>query len=320
LLASAVFLYNRGVTREPSHSYLPQDWRTRAQHYELELDRAPLSAEAQVFGATPLVFDYHEGVEVGIVLSGEQERLSYDTDVIVRAGEVWLNATWEPHGWRVVTPVARAVVLIFLPEFLGEGMLDGLSWLDLFAARPSLRPRVTTPRLRERVLSIGRELWEDIRGRPPRWQAAVRVNLLRLFLSITRDWTRPSDDLLALPRPAGDPMRIMPAVKALQAQPSHRLSLAEAAAQCRLSPSRFSRVFRETMGVTFATFCLRARLAGASHLLVSTDLGLDPIAEQTGFADASHLHHAFTKQYQCTPAAHRRRFRESASQPGGQAL
>ena len=299
-------------------SYLPADWRTRARHDELCLEGTSVRADAQIHGRCPFDFDYHEGFEVGILLSGEQERLSHDEDVIARPGDVWFHAMWEPHGWRVITPVAKAVVITFLPEFPGEGMLGDLSWLDLFAAPPRLRPRVTGARSRERVIAIGHEIWEDIRDRPRRLPAAVRANLLRLFLLVTRDWKRPADALMGLPRQAGDPMRIMPVIKALQAQPAHHFSLAEAAAQCGLSSSRFGRVFRDTMGVSFSAFCLRTRLAGVSHLLAATNFGLDAIAEQTGFADASHLHHAFTKQYGCTPAAHRRRFQELAGRPHGE--
>jgi AraC-like DNA-binding protein len=43
--------------------------------------------------------------------------------------------------------------------------------------------------------------------------------------------------------------------------------------------------------------------------LATTDLPGMAVAQQSGFADASHLHRTFVKQYACTPALYRRRFK-----------
>jgi transcriptional regulator GlxA family with amidase domain len=59
------------------------------------------------------------------------------------------------------------------------------------------------------------------------------------------------------------------------------------------------------MGLTFGKFALRNRVAHAASVLLSTDLPLEAIAGEYGFGDASHLHHAFVKQYGCTPVQYR---------------
>ena len=61
---------------------------------------------------TPLTIDVHEGFEVGILLSGAQERHFQGFVYVIEPGDIWLCGTWEPHGWRIASPDTRDVVLI----------------------------------------------------------------------------------------------------------------------------------------------------------------------------------------------------------------
>jgi len=87
------------------------------------------------------------------------------------------------------------------------------------------------------------------------------------------------------------------------------VTVAEAAAACKLSATQFRVLFRRAMGVSFGQFELRKRLAQASHLLVNTDLPIDALSEQCGFTDRSHLHRMFTRLYGAPPGTYRTRAR-----------
>ena len=96
--------------------------------------------------------------------------------------------------------------------------------------------------------------------------------------------------------------------------------MSEAAAAYGLSVSRLQKMFAETTNMTFARLCLRARLSFAAHRLMSTDRPISASAAEAGFADDSHLHRCFAKEYKCTPAEHRGRAvsaREQAAGNGG---
>ncbi len=82
-----------------------------------------------------------------------------------------------------------------------------------------------------------------------------------------------------------------------------------------MSASRFHLAFKGTMGVSFGQFTLRARTASAAHLLLWSNLGVQQIAAQTGFTDASHLHHAFVRLYGYTPGEYRRQAQGSTLPP-----
>ncbi len=218
---------------------------------------------------------------------------------------MWLCGAWEPHGWRASTAGTRELVLQFLPDFIGEEMFDGVSWLSLFSAPPEHRPRVRTKQMREEALAIADELRREMRERRRGWLAAVRLDILRLLLMLSREWSPEAQPGPGRTVRTGNLEKIMPAVRLVHSHPTRRLSLKEAAATCGLSVSQFGYLFRHLMGLSFGKFCMRARLAYVAQLLLSTDLSVEAIADAAGFADASHLHHSFVDVYGATPARYR---------------
>lgn len=284
-----------------------------ARLYDFQLTAStPLYADSNVFPhETPLEIEVHAGAEVGIMLAGAEEHQLDDWTRRLVPGDVWLTATWEPHGWRIAAPKTEDVLVIFLPQFLGEEQLGNLSWLDLFAVPPNQRPRVTTPEMRERVMALGHEIRREIGQRRPGWETAVRLNLLNLLLTLSRDWKPPARPHVRARMRAGNLPRIMPALGLVQSRRAKRVTVADAAKACGLSRAQFSLIFRTTMGMSFGRFCLRSRLGSVAELLLTSDLPADAIAEQTGFTDGSHLHHSFVKQYGCTPGQYRSENRSS---------
>ncbi len=256
-------------------------------------------------GPEALVIDIHDGVEVGVMLRGTAERHFQDFVLPGIPGDAWLCAMWEPHGRRVVSADSENVVLQFTPELLGEEMIAGKFWFALFAAQPRERPWVSTPEVRKRVLAIGEEMKSEIQERRRAWQSAVRMHLVHLLFTLSRDWDPPAKAGPQHATLASNLSRITPALALLRSQRGSRLTLQQAAAACGLSSSRFAVIFRQTMGVTYARFALRARLAFASQQLLTTNMTVDDIATVTGFVDASHLHRHFVKHYGQTPHSYR---------------
>lgn len=288
---------------------LGPDWLLKARRPEHALAPGVVLAEVAVrSGPEPLSVELHAGIEMGIMLSGTAERHFQGYVVPGIPGDVWLCAMWEPHGRRITSEQEENVVLMFLPDYLGEEMIGDHPWLDLFAAPPEQRPRVTTEEMRAEALAIGAEMKREIIEKRRGWETAVRLSALKLLLTISRDWEAPD---LGRKRAASSSSlsRIMPALTVLHSTGAHRISLPEAAAACGLSRSRFSLLFHETMGMSFSKFCLRARLAMVAQKLLSTDLSTEDIACQLDFVDASHLHRCFARHYGCTPAVYRKRAR-----------
>lgn len=75
----------------------------------------------------------------------------------------------------------------------------------------------------------------------------------------------------------------------------------EVARRAGLSPSRFSRLFKERIGRSFTDHLNHLRIAHARRLLEETDLSLLHIALDAGFADPSYFTKVFRKHCGMTP-------------------
>ncbi|MBI1369155.1 MAG: helix-turn-helix domain-containing protein [Planctomycetes bacterium] len=86
------------------------------------------------------------------------------------------------------------------------------------------------------------------------------------------------------------------------------IHIADLAALAHLSVSQFVRRFKAQFGFTPARYVRQVRINAACRLLSETPMGLEHIAQRTGFFDASHFVKLFRKHLGQTPEAYRRRF------------
>lgn len=291
---------------EAEHTEFEWIYPARRYHHHLTADSPVNAAVNRHASPTALEFDVHREIEVGILLTGAMERRCGSLARLVEPGEVWLCGMWEPHGWRATAADTQAALLLFLPSFLGDERLGETPWLSLFAATPEERPRVRTAETRETMLAIAQEVEKEAREVREGRETALRLCLLRVLLALWREWEPPQAVTAPKPPHASGLSRILPALEYLHDALEQHVTLDAAAERCGLSRSHFSLLFRQCMGISFAKFQMRARLSQVARQLLTTDSSLDSIAERTGFANSSHLHAAFTKQFGCTPATYRR--------------
>jgi len=147
----------------------------------------------------------------------------------------------------------------------------------------------------------------ELQEQEPDWDCALRLDLLRLLLVLSRHWRPPANLRAQSHLRARNLPAIMSALELVHSRPAHRVTVAEAAKSCGLSRAQFCLVFRNTMGMSFGRFCLHSRLRAAARLLTSSSLSIEAIADQTGFADGSHLQRTFAKHHGCTPGSYRSR-------------
>ena len=80
----------------------------------------------------------------------------------------------------------------------------------------------------------------------------------------------------------------------------------ELAAIVRLSPSHFSRAFRESFADTPHRYVMRRRMERAQALMLTTDASLGRIATECGFSDQPHFNRLFRRLFGDRPRAWRR--------------
>lgn len=83
------------------------------------------------------------------------------------------------------------------------------------------------------------------------------------------------------------------------------LHIAELANLVQISPYYFSRLFKESIGVTPHNYVTKCRIEKAKQLLKRQDLSIAYIAQQVGFNDQSHFSKTFCKIVGVTPKKYR---------------
>lgn len=99
--------------------------------------------------------------------------------------------------------------------------------------------------------------------------------------------------------------RLRPAIEFIHQDPSHTLSLEDAATACNLSTAYFSRIFKQTVGQNFHSYKRTYRLNLAARRLLSTGMQISRIAYSLGFSSPAHFSSAFQQRFGVTPREYR---------------
>jgi AraC family transcriptional regulator len=86
---------------------------------------------------------------------------------------------------------------------------------------------------------------------------------------------------------------------------SEELSMENLATEVGLSPFHFSRVFKQTTGMTPLQFVTRERIARAQQLIRETSHSLIDIGMDVGYSSPSHFAQVFRRQVGVTPTEFR---------------
>ncbi|MBQ1091897.1 GlxA family transcriptional regulator [Streptomyces sp. B93] len=95
------------------------------------------------------------------------------------------------------------------------------------------------------------------------------------------------------------------------------LSLDEMAEHAAMSTRTFARRFREETGLSPGRWLTQQRVRRARHLLESSDLSVERVAHEVGFATATSLRRHLAAQAGVAPSTYRRTFRASDPAEGG---
>lgn len=84
------------------------------------------------------------------------------------------------------------------------------------------------------------------------------------------------------------------------------ISMEHYAAKCGYNSAYFSRLFKQVNGVTFTEYVTRCRMEKACRLLKETELSVENVMEECGFADRTRFFRLFATRFQMTPLKYRK--------------
>ncbi|OGV56374.1 MAG: hypothetical protein A2X49_15225 [Lentisphaerae bacterium GWF2_52_8] len=253
-------------------------------------------------------FDMHYALEFGLVLKGAIRRLYTERmdGIDYQKGDAWFSGIWEPHGFYVVEAPVELLVVVTWPPSLNatEGLPLGISLSSPFSCPLAIRPMIQDS-LKPRILALAESLRECNMQKPfDRFRAKLRYqDMLSLIVEPWRGG-KGRGNLEHDSSPLR--MSIAPAIELVFSKP-RPVSLQEGASACGMGRTKFSGLFSEMMGISYAKFGLKHRLGLAAKALIDDNMTLKDAAFKGGFTDASHLHRIFISNFECSPDEYRRR-------------
>ena len=101
-------------------------------------------------------------------------------------------------------------------------------------------------------------------------------------------------------------------VRFVQNHLAEEISLSVLAEEFHFSTQYVSQLFKNEIGVNFLTYLTNIRMEKAKKLLLSTDLPIAEVSEQTGYGDYRVFTKVFKKSEGVTPSQYRRDFMEGS--------
>ncbi len=114
-----------------------------------------------------------------------------------------------------------------------------------------------------------------------------------------------------------DYLRLRPALQYIDAHFTRRLPEADVAALCFWSESRFRRIFRQEMHMSFQEYVFKLRYLEARRLIASTEMPIAAAAREAGFSNPYYFYRLFEANEGMTPRAYRLRVRAQREPAGG---
>ena len=289
---------------------------SRLQWVDIPFDAEhPIAIGINVYpNRTQCHFDIHLGLEIGICLSGAGRRWFGSHSFEIEPGKVWFAGLWEPHGFEVIKPQARHMVIQIVPEYIDTPEpFTSFDWTRIFKVSPDRRPTSESKTDRDFSLSFAKKMLAIVQQTDdPNWLIRARL-LLQEFILYFSEKIVDSEKSNYRVEPFHQRQKLLPALILLEQRRCQNVSIIEAARAAHMGRSSFSQMFRSAVGVSFGKYCQRRRLAGAICDLRSTDLKLAAIAQRWGFCDAAHFVRLFKLTMHMTPSEYRQYWMDSTS-------
>jgi AraC family transcriptional regulator len=202
------------------------------------------------------------------------------------------------------TPVTSSAV------FFSEHWVRHAEWDSTFsmlrcydrARRQHVYKAETTSAESHEIINLLARMHDELLRKAPGYRQSIMLHLQQLLLGLSRR-TAAADH-------AGvsgtQPLWMRDTLTYIDRSLGQDLSLAALCRRVAVSPSHFSRVFKQLTGLNLTAYILTKRIAHAKEALVRTDLTMHEIAADCGFDSSSYFFRTFKKLTGVTPLAYKR--------------
>lgn len=271
-----------------------------------------LSSEYPDFVGVP---HSHEYIEIVYIISGCAEHMVGEARVIANKGDLFIinpGVTHAFYGKSDGHGAFCAYDLMFVPDFFDITMINGGDFTSLgscflfysmFPQEKTVGPDLHL--VNSSYCEFGElfnKIYLEYYGMEQGYINIIRAYVIELIVKIFRQLDVKTDSSAAMNKNS----MIDAALKYLQKNYSMHISVSELAAHMFVSRDYFSKIFRNTTGMSVTTFLKQLRINESCRLLVETDRSVTDIANDCGFHDMKHFYTTFRIQTGTTPGEYRK--------------
>lgn len=220
----------------------------------------------------------------------QQEQFGDGSNVVIIPATVLHRANWNQDG--------RFSLLLLDPDYLTQ-----VAYESLAINRVQLIPHYA---MHDPLIDqVGRSLTAELETN--QFQSRLFVDSLTIALSIHllrqySDWSQPlREDTNGLPQ-----RKLQQAIEYINENLREDLTISAIANHLEMSQYYFSRLFKQSTGISPYHYVMQRRIERAKHLLRTTSLSVAAIAAQVGFSTQNQLAIQFRKFTGTTPSGYRK--------------
>ncbi len=217
------------------------------------------------------------------------------------AGDICLTPAATSVSSVSIQKPSELVALHIEPTFLGRAFAEIADPQD-FELAPQFK--LKDPLIHQMAIALKAQL-ESPEGGWNRLYVESMVTAICVHL-LQRYSTRKTNAHTIEPSSDGLPKtQLSQVLEYIHEYADQNLSLLEMAQQVQMSPYYFSRLFKQSTGLSPHQYLITHRIEQVKRLLETTKLSIAEIASQAGFADQSHLARHFKRQLGVSPSQFR---------------
>lgn len=214
---------------------------------------------------------------------------------------------------RSSSPVTIAA-LFFEPDLIRcDGSSDSVEYVTPFCLQDSEFPHIVPAKtgVPRQVLEMMMRIRSELPASSPIARLTVKTYLKMILVSLVKQYASYTGSVETFQRQQRALDRLLPLFRYLGENCGDAIQVHEAARLCGMSESHFMSFFKRVTGLSFMKYLNQYRVERAQSLLANTDEPMTRISHEIGFCDQSYFGMVFRRVVGMTPAAYRRRFRNT---------
>lgn len=244
---------------------------------------------------------WHDSLEINYVKQGEGVYLINGRTYTMREGDIILLGPNDLHRAFETRDLVLQVTVFDSALFAADqryepDILAPFTEMNIRFDNLLDRDNPAIGGLRELLLDMQREY----RTRADSYRAVMRAQLARFLAYVNRNFSKAP--VGSASRLRGKQSLARSVLQAIHEDPVRAWTLQELADIAHLSPSRFSAIFKQTVGTSPLNYCLQIRIGQAIQLLESTERKIIDIAAECGFHNLSNFNRVFSTHVGRTPS------------------